>query len=384
MISISTLYCQAQLPSHELRYGPRRPGRGPVVVYNCTARCNLSCLHCYAAAAEAADTEELATAEAKALLDDLAGLKCPVVLFSGGEPLLREDLPELIAHAAAAGIRPVVSSNGTLIAPQVAEKLAAAGAAYVGVSIDGTEHTHNRFRRDADAFAKAMVGLANCRAAGMKVGLRMTVTARNAGDLEAVFDLIRRCQIPRACFYHLVYTGRGANLQNEDLTHERRRGLLDRLMDLTAAEHAAGRRVEILTVDNHADGPFLIMKMRAEGHPRADEAYRLLQHNGGNQSGIAIACVDNLGHVHADQFLQEISFGNVTERPLGEIWTDTSQSVLAGLRNRARLIKGRCGASSCGWFDICNANLRARALAVTGDLWASDPACYLTDDEIAQ
>ena len=381
MISISTLYCGSVLPSHQLRYGrsaEKKPG--PVVVYNCTARCNLGCVHCYSASAGQDGQTELTTAEAKAMLDDLAALGVPVVLFSGGEPTLREDLPELAAHAAGAGVRSVVSSNGTLISPEMARTLAEAGVGYVGVSIDGLKAAHDAFRRCDGAFESALAGIANCQAAGVRVGLRMTLTARNVGELADVFELIRGRNIPRVCFYHLVYTGRGRELQGDDLPAQRRRDALDLIMDRAAALHAAGREVEVLTVDNHADGPYVVLRLLRESPPRAVEAMRLLRANGGNASGVRLACIRPNGDVLPDQFWHARVLGNVRERRFSDIWDDESIELLADLRRRPRPLTGRC--ARCRWLDVCNGNFRARAEAATGDLWADDPACYLTDEEV--
>ena len=382
MISISTLYCGSPSPSHELRFGRRSDGRSaPVVVYNCTERCNLSCLHCYYDSTPSGRHEELSTRQAKAMLDDLAGLGVPVVLFSGGEPLLRDDLPELIAHAAAAGIRPVISTNGTLIGRRQADQLAAAGAAYVGISIDGLAGTHDRFRRADGAFAAAIAGLRHCHAAGIKVGLRMTLTRQNAAEIEAVFELARRYEVPRLCFYHLAYSGRGRDIQDRDLDHAHRRELINRIMDLTAAEHSAGRQVEVLTVDNHADGPFVYLRLAREDPRRAAVALELLRRGGGNPAGVRLACVRADGQVLPDQFWLDEPLGNVRRRPFSAIWTDPSNELLSALRQRPRPLKGRC--ARCRWLEICNGNLRARAQAATGELWGEDPACYLTDEEIA-
>ncbi len=386
MISISKLISGTKSWGDRVRYegAPRDPlERRPVVVWTMTRRCNLRCIHCYSDSRDQAYPGELDDAAARKLIGDLADLGCPVLLFSGGEPLMHPRLFEYVALAKDNGLRPVVSTNGTLIDGDAAKRLVEAGSAYVGISLDGLEAVNDRFRGTKGAFKQAMRGFEACLKHGQKVGLRLTLTKRNVADLPKVFDLIEREGIDRACFYHLAYAGRGARLRDVDVTHDEARAAVELIIEKARAYADKGLEKEILTVDNHADAAFLVMKMRAEKHPRADEAYALLQHNGGNQSGIAIACVDNVGHVHADQFLQGISFGNVTERPFGEIWTDTSDPVLAGLKNRGPLIKGRCAPASCRWFDICNANLRARAYAVTGDVWESDPACYLTDAEIA-
>ena len=383
MIGITKLLCGTEHWGDRIRYegAAKDPlERRPVVVWTMTRRCNLNCIHCYSDSRDRMYPGELEDAAARKMIAGLADFGCPVLLFSGGEPLMHPRLFDYIALAKSKGLRPVVSTNGTLITDDVARRLVELGAAYVGISLDGIEQVNDRFRGVKGAFKQALDGFHACIKHGLNVGLRLTLTKRNVADLPKIFDLIEREGINRACFYHLAYAGRGARLRDVDVTYAETRAAVELIIERARANPDR----EVLTVDNHADGPFLLMKMRADKHPRADEAYRLLRHNGGNQSGIAIACVDNLGHVHADQFLWDFAFGNVTERPFGDIWTDTSQDILAGLKDRGPLIKGRCAPSSCRWFDVCNANLRARAHAVTGDLWQSDPACYLTDDEIAR
>jgi radical SAM protein with 4Fe4S-binding SPASM domain len=185
---------------------------------------------------------------------------------------------------------------------------------------------------------------------------------------------------PRACFYHLVYAGRGQRLQADDLTPEETRDAVDMIFDRSIAFHEEGADIEILTVDNHADGPYLLQRIEEEQPERYEEVLSLLRANGGNASGIGIAAVDHLGNVHPDQFWQHHSFGNVRERPFGEIWTDTSDPLMAGLKDRKPLLTGRC--AECRYLDVCNGNFRVRAQAVHGDVWAPDPACYLTDEDI--
>ncbi|MCJ7545039.1 MAG: radical SAM protein [Phycisphaerae bacterium] len=381
MINISRLYCGTAGTSDDLRYGhatSRGPARKPVVVWNCTPRCNLSCAHCYAAGGTG--SQEMDTAAATAMLEDLAGFGVPVVLFSGGEPMLRGDLFDLIRRAAACGLRAVLSTNGTLIDARAADRLREAGAAYVGVSLDGLKEVHDGFRGAAGAFDRALEGLRHCRRAGLKTGLRLVLTRRNAHQIDGIFSLLEEEDVPRACFYHLVYTGRGAALRDEDLDHVARRAALDLLIDRTADVHRRGLAKEILTVDNHADGPYLHLRMVREGSPRAQEVWRLLKANGGNTSGEGLACVGWDGAVHPDQFWRHASLGNVQELPFSRIWTDPANPLLGALRDRHGRLKGRCG--RCRYLPACNGNLRVRAESA-GDLWGDDPACYLTDDEIA-
>ncbi len=185
---------------------------------------------------------------------------------------------------------------------------------------------------------------------------------------------------PRICFDHLVYAVRGNQLVAEDLDHQETRRTVDLILDRTRDLHQRGKNVEVLTVDNHADGPYLYLRMLREGSPRASEVLKLLQMNEGNNSGVGIGCVSWDGSVHADQFWRHYSFGNVRKRPFNEIWMDRSEPVMAKLKEKKEHVKGRC--ASCRWLGGCSGNFRVRAEAVTGDVWAPDPACYLTDEEI--
>jgi len=391
LIDITKLYCGAAAAGDALRYG--RPTSGtpadtlrfaedkkPIVVWNSTRRCNLNCIHCYADSENKTYPNELSTAEAQAMIRDLAEFGVPVILFSGGEPLLRADIYDNAACAHELGIRTVISTNGTLITEKAAQRIKDAGFGYVGISLDGIGERNDFFRGTEGAFQAALRGFDNCVAVGQRVGLRLTLTRHNYQDLNAIFDFIEEHRINRACFYHLVYTGRGCDLRSADLSHEESRRAVDLIVDRTADFHRRGLDVDILTVDNHCDGPYLYLRMLREGSPRAGQVLQLLERNGGNSSGIGIADIDNEGNVHADQFWLHYSFGNVRDRKFGDIWTDTSDPLMAGLKNRKPLLKGRCGA--CKWLDICNGNFRVRAEAVYGDVWAPDPACYLTDEEI--
>ena len=393
MIGISKLYCGTVEPSDALRYG-RMSGKlpshllqfskdkRPVVVWNITRRCNLKCVHCYAHAKNIPFENELTTAEGKALLDDLADFGVPVILFSGGEPLMREDLPELAAYAVEKKMRAVISTNGTLIPPNTAKTLKSIGLSYVGISLDGLEAVNDRFRAVKGAFQMAMEGIENCQAAGIKVGLRFTINRFNRDEIPKIFDLIEELDIPRACFYHLVYSGRGSNLIKDDLSLEESRRVVDLIMDRTRALCEAGKPKEILTVDNHADGPYVYLRLLKEDPQRAAAVYELLKMNEGNNSGRGIGCVSWDGQVYADQFWRHHSFGNIRERPFSEIWTDTSEPLMQQLKEKKKYVTGRC--ATCRWLDVCGGNFRVRAEAATGDLWAPDPACYLTDEEISE
>ena len=382
MINVTKLYCGKPTPGDELRYTRSFSERKPVVVWNCTQRCNLRCIHCYAGSRDQAYEGELNTNEARRMIEDLAGFGVPVLLFSGGEPLMRHDLFELGAYARELRIRPVLSTNGTLIDQQTAARIRDSGFAYAGVSLDGMAATNDRFRGCIGAFDDALRGIENCLRIGQHVGLRLTLTRSNTQDLAAIFDLIDQVGIPRACFYHLVYSGRGSRMAEEDLPRDQAREAVDTIIDRTADFDCRGVGTEILTVDNHCDGPYLYMRMVRENRPDASEVLRLLELNGGNASGVAIGCISNTGDVYPDQFWRTHTLGNVRQRPFSEIWTDTSDPIMAGLKDRKLLLKGRCAATNCRWIDVCNGNFRARAVAVYDDPWMQDPACYLSDEEI--
>lgn len=377
MIDITKLLFDEEHEADHLRYGRNvQIDRKPIVVWNCTRRCNLKCVHCYAASENKKYDGELTTAEAKKLIADLAEFGCPAILFSGGEPLMREDLFELGRYACAKGLRAVISTNGTLIDKETAKEIKKIGFSYVGISLDGIGTNNDKFRGKKGAFEQALRGIENCRAAGVKVGLRFTLSKLNLNDLENILDLLPEEKIPRCCIYHLVYAGRGKNLSQYALSRQESRQAVNLIFDY------ARLGLELLTVDNHADGVFLYLKLLKENPARALEVYQLLKRNGGNNSGIAIADIDNLGFVHADQFWQHYSFGNVKERKFGEIWSDTSDPLMAGLKDRKHLLKGKCG--RCKFLEICNGNLRVRAEAVYADVWQEDPACYLSEGEVVK
>ncbi len=392
MIGISKLYCGTIEPSDALRYGRRSSDlpshllqfstdKKPVVVWNVTRSCNLNCIHCYARAVEKGHDKELTHDQGMALIDDLAAYGAPVILFSGGEPLMRPDLVNLAHYAVQKGMRAVISTNGTLITKQKADELKEIGLSYVGVSLDGMEAINDRFRGKKGAFQDALAGIKNCREAGLKVGLRFTINRMNQNEVPFIFDLLEKYRIPRVCFYHLVYAGRGSDLVEQDLDHKETRNIIDLIMDRTKALHNRGIPTEVLTVDNHADGPYLYLRMLSEKSSRAEEVLDLLRMNEGNSSGRGIGCVSWDGSVHADQFWRHYSFGNILERPFSEIWSDLSNPLMAKLKKKKNYVKGRC--AECHWLDICAGNFRVRAEAVGNDLWAADPACYLSDEEIA-
>jgi radical SAM protein with 4Fe4S-binding SPASM domain len=384
MLNCTTVMYKQTSLSDSLRYGRghvAKKDRKPVVVWTLSRRCNLRCLHCYTASEDVHYPGELDTDEGYALLEDLAAFGVPALLLSGGEPLYRPDFDKLARRAAALGLRVTLSTNGTLIDDAKAALLKEIGVTYVGISLDGPREVHDRFRQKEGAFEGALRGVRHCRAVGLKVGLRLTLTRHTYRGLDQLFDIIDREGVERVCFYHLVYSGRGRKLQNVDLNHAETRDVLDRILRLTEERLARGQKLEVLTVDQSADGPYLALKLAQSDPKRAAELLAMLRANGGGAagSGVGIANIDPTGGVHPDQFWQA-ELGNVRIKPFSKIWTDGENVLLNQLRDRLPLLKGRC--AICAFQAECGGSFRARALGAFGDPWAEDPACYLSDEEI--
>jgi radical SAM protein with 4Fe4S-binding SPASM domain len=355
--------------------------RKPVVVWNVTRACNLNCLHCYSDSDASRHPDELTTLEGKELIWDLALFRVPYLLLSGGEPLIREDIFELISYARSKNIDVGLSTNGTLITKAIAKRIREEGVSYVGISLDGIGEVNDRFRGRRGAFKEALHGFQNLIHLGQRTGLRLTLTRHTALDLAPVFELAEKEQIERVCFYHLVPVGRGS--QDIALNHAETRKAIDDILAWTLRLKSMGISKEVLTVDNPCDRPYMYMKLLKSGDRRADLIQRLLKFEGGELygSGVGIGCVDWAGNVHPDQFWMHYTVGNVRQRVFSKLWGEAPDPLLSKLRDRKRYLKGRC--SNCRWLDMCGGGFRVRAELMTGDPWAPDPACYLTDEEIA-
>jgi heme d1 biosynthesis radical SAM protein NirJ len=357
----------------------RRP-RGPVVIWNLVRRCNLTCKHCYALSADHDYPDELSLDEVSRVMDDLKVFQVPVLILSGGEPLLRLDLFEIAQRAGRLGFYVGLSTNGTLIDAAMAERIDAQGFDYVGISLDGLRETHDRFRRKVGAFDASLAAVRLLRARGVKVGLRYTMTDLNAADLPALMQLMRDEGVDKFYFSHLNYAGRGNIHRGRDAHFAATRDALDRLFDAAWQDAERGGHLDYVTGNNDADGVYLLQWARRRLPRWADALQARLVAWGGNASGLHVANIDNLGHVHPDTMWWHHDLGSVRERPFSQIWPDTSDPLMAGLKSQPRPVTGRCGA--CEHLAICGGNTRVRAQQVTGDPWAEDPGCYLDDDEI--
>ncbi|MBK8761360.1 MAG: heme d1 biosynthesis radical SAM protein NirJ [Sulfuritalea sp.] len=364
--------------------GPARKPPGPVVIWNLIRRCNLTCKHCYSISADKDFAGELSTAEVFGVMDQLKAFRVPALILSGGEPLLRPDIFEISARAKGMGFFTALSSNGTLIDAAMCEKVKAIGYDYVGVSLDGLGATHDKFRRMAGAFDKSLAGIRLCRDAGLKVGVRYTMTQDNHQDLPGLLKLVEDEGVDRFYFSHLNYAGRGNKNRKDDALHQMTRNAMDLLFDTCwryeEMRQQRGIVKEFTTGNNDADGVYLLYWLQRRFPEKLEHIRQKLLQWGGNSSGVNVANIDNLGNVHPDTMWWHYTIGNVRERAFGEIWNDVSDPLMAGLKAQPRTVGGRCGA--CAHFAICGGNTRVRAQQLTGDAWAEDPGCYLSDEEI--
>ncbi len=397
MINLTRLWTGRAQPADHLRYGRGHATphsaheRRPIVVWNITRTCNLRCMHCYSDSMAMKYPGELTWEQMQAVVRDLAAYRIPSLLLSGGEPMIHPRFFDLVELASAAGLKLTISTNGTLITEEKAAALKAANVAYVGISLDGIGEIHDRFRGKEGAFDAAVRGFRNCHEVGQKTGLRLTLTRHNVENIGRILDFIEEQEIRRVCFYHLVPAGRGSELQVLDA--EASREAIDTLIARVEAWHAQGIDREVLTVAQPADGAYLLVRMERENHPNLEQARQLLGWNGGgaNSSGRGIANIDTQGNVHPDQFWQDIALGNVKRMPFSTIWEggnelsapvlDEIRSIgLLGAEERKARMHGRC--AGCRWFSVCGGGFRTRAAFANGELWGSDPGCYLAGAEL--
>jgi heme d1 biosynthesis radical SAM protein NirJ len=361
--------------------GPKRNPPGPVVIWNLIRRCNLTCKHCYSISADTDFPGELTTEQVYTVMDDLKAFRVPVLILSGGEPLLRPDIFDIARRAKAKGFYVGLSSNGTLIDEGNIDRIAECDFNYVGVSLDGLGATHDKFRRLDGAFTASLKGIRLCRDLGLKIGVRFTMTQDNAHDLPGLLKLVEEEGIDRFYFSHLNYAGRGNKNRKDDAQYQLTRQAMDLLFDTCWEYNQRGLEKEFTTGNNDADGVYFLHWVRRRFPERAAHVEAKLRQWGGNSSGVNVANIDNLGNVHPDTMWWHYTLGNVKERPFSEIWQDVSDPLMAGLKQYPRAVQGRCG--TCAYLEICNGNTRVRAQQLTGNPWAEDPGCYLTDEEIA-
>ncbi len=379
MFRISRYLHALHRPSGGAMRTPQKPS-GPVVIWNLVRRCNLTCKHCYATSADKDFPGELDTQQVFDVMDDLKAFGVPVLILSGGEPLMRPDIFDISRRAKAQGFYVGLSSNGTLIDARSIRQIAEVGYDYVGISIDGMRETHDRFRRKQGAFDDSLRGVRLCVEAGLKVGLRFTLTQDNAAELPDLLKLMQRERVDKFYLSHLNYAGRGYRNRREDVHHRMTRQAMDLLFSTCWADVEQGRQREFVTGNNDADGVYLLHWVQRHLPRHHERLLAMLNRWGGNASGVNIANIDNEGRVHPDTMWWDYTLGSVKERPFSEIWQDLSDPLMAGLKQARRPLQGRC--AECSHRSICGGNSRTRAWRLTGNPWAEDPGCYLSDEEI--
>ncbi len=262
----------------------------------------------------------------------------------------------------------------------MAARAGEAGFGDGGGSRDGLAETNNHFRGSGDAYSNALQGMRNLRDAGIKTGLRFTITRHNCHELPRIMELMVKEGFHRLCVYHLEYAGRGRELMSNDLPPEDRRRAVDSLFEKTVEINHNNHDLEVLTVGNYADAAYIYMKVLKENPQKARAAYEHFLRNGGEGCGEKLAYIDELGNVYASQHLKT-KLGNIREKSLKDIWNSDNE-FLWKLRHRESLFRGKC--VECRFLAICRGGSRARALAVYNDFSAPDPSCYLTDEEITK
>jgi len=360
--------------------GPARKPPGPVVIWNLIRRCNLTCKHCYSISADTDFKGELSTEEVYTVMDDLKGFKVPVLILSGGEPLLRPDIFDVSKRAKAMGFYVGLSTNGTLITEENIKKIAEIGYDYVGISLDGIKETHDEFRQKKGSFDASLHAVKLCKQHGIKVGIRFTLTQHNSHELPQLLDLMDEHDIDKFYLSHLNYAGRGNRNRKTDAFHKTTRDALDLLFERCWSELKRGIVKEYVTGNNDADGPYMLQWAEKNTPSEVAALTQRLENWGGNSSGVNISNIDNLGNVHPDTFWWNYTLGNVRQKPFSEIWSNPNDELMDGFRQHPRPVKGRC--AECQFLKICGGNTRVRAYQLTDDAWAEDPACYLSNEEI--
>lgn len=355
--------------------------RPPVLIWNLLRRCNLTCKHCYATSADSEFRDELDTDEALKVIDDLHEAGVRVLILSGGEPLLRPDLFLLADYARDKGFFVALSTNGTLIDENNIGRIAAAQFDYVGISIDGLETVHDEWRQLKGSFAASMHAIDLCRQRDIRVGLRTTLTQNNYPQLPALLALMREHDVQKFYLSHLNYSGRGKRSSKADAHHQMTRDAMRQLFDQAWDDVQHGRETDFVSGNNDADAILLLQWAEERLPEHRDRLEGMLRAWGGNASGSGIANIDNIGDVHPDTYWWQHTVGNVRRQRFSDIWLNEPAPLLQELRQHPRAVGGRC--ADCRWLAICNGNTRTRAWA-QGDLWAEDPGCYLTDEEIGR
>lgn len=355
---------------------PERSLDGSIVIWNFTNRCNLACRHCYSYA----DPNSKDFLDTDFILGSIGELKkagIKFVIFSGGEPLIRKDIFEISSAMRDAGIVTYLSTNGLYIDEKNVDRIIETFN-YIGISIDGIEKIHDDFRGLEGAYRRSLDAIALIQKRGGNAGIRFTLTRETQESFYDIFELAENIGVDKIYISHLVYSGRGLENLEIDITPERRREFVEFMIDKAFRYYEEGRGIEIVTGNMEMDAILFLEKFSTAYPELSEEMVRRLRNWGGNSAGYKLGNIDWMGNVKPDPFFP-FTIGNMTQRPFSEIWLDRENEILSRLRERPRKLGGRC--SECGVIDICNGGSRSRAYAMSGDLWSEDPSCYLDGNE---
>lgn len=341
--------------------GGVRPPR--VLAWETTGACNLKCKHCRGSSTEDVSEGELSTEEAKKLLDDIRETGTPIIILSGGEPLMREDIFEIARYGTDLGFRMTLATNGVPVTEEVARKIKDAGIQRVSVSLDGREPTHNAFRMIPNCFAASMKGIENLKKAGVEFQINTTISKFNLHEIEDVHTFTKEIGAAAHHFFFLVPTGRGAELTEFEITPEEYESALELLHDLA-------RKTDLQIRPTCAPHYFRILRQRAkkEGIEITPKTHGLDAMTKGCLGGISFGFISRNGDVNPCGYLP-VSAGNVRQHSFKEIWENGK--VFNDLRNYGAY-KGKCGA--CDYKTVCG-GCRARAYSETGDYMEEEPLC---------
>ncbi|MDI6888583.1 MAG: heme b synthase [Methanocellales archaeon] len=334
-----------------------------LIAWELTGACNLECVHCRASATKTPSSDELSTEEAKHLIDDIASFAKPIIILSGGEPLVRDDVYEIAKYGMDKGLRMVLATNGILVTREVAKRLKDAGIRRVSISIDGASaKMHDEFRGLHGAFDGALRGMKTLKEAGLSLQINTTITKRNLDELPKILDLALELSADALHIFMLVPTGRGEVLAGEEVSPEEYERVLNWLYD-------AQKKAKIQLKATCAPHYFRIMYQRAKHGARVElkkEGFSAMTK--GCLAGTGFCFISRTGEVYPCGYLPVLA-GDIRRQSFWEIWR--SSKVFIELRDGSRL-KGKC--ARCEFRRVCG-GCRARAYAVTGDYLDEEPYC---------
>lgn len=338
-----------------------------LVAWEMTRACNLACVHCRASACLDPEPDQLTTDEGKALIDGIAKVGKPILIMTGGEPLLRPDFFELAHYAREKELRPVLATNGVLVTPEIASEVAAVGIPRASISLDGpTPEDHDNFRMVPGAFESSLRGIENFKSAGVDVQINTTLTRRNRGQLKAIMKLAEDLGAKAFHVFLLVPTGRAKDMAGEEMGPEEYE---ESLLEF----YRLGRSSSLETKATCAPQYYRIMRQQAkkEGIEVTEETFGLNARTRGCLGGLSFVFVSHKGELQPCGYF-DVQAGSVRDREFGDLWLNAQ--LFKDLRNFKEL-EGKCG--RCDYLRFCG-GCRARAYEHSGSYMSEEPYCAHT------